>query len=281
MNDLSDRINKTKRLIDESDYVLIGAGAGLSTAAGIDYGGERFQKYFADYIEQYNFTDMYTSSFYDFETEEEFWAYWARHIYVNNVGMGSTQLYEKLLKLVENKNYFVISTNVDDQFTKSGFESSRIFLIQGSYRFIQCKNACHDSLYDDSSMVKEMLKETTRDLKIPSNLIPSCPVCGGPMDVNLRKDDKFVQDEYWYKQHKAYVDFINKAKYDKTVLLEFGVGFNTPGIIRFPFESMTSKISKWNLVRFNKSHIELSLHIENQYTPFTEDIESIIDELLI
>ncbi len=281
MNDLSDRIEKTKKLIKESDYVLIGAGAGLSTAAGIDYGGERFQKYFADYIEQYNFTDMYTSSFYDFETQEDFWAYWARHIYVNNVGMGSTELYEKLLKLVEDKNYFVISTNVDDQFTKSGFESSRIFSIQGSYRFIQCKTACHDSLYDDSDMVKEMLKETTEDLKIPSNLIPSCPVCGGPMDVNLRKDDKFVQDEYWYKQHKAYVDFINKAKYDKTVLLEFGVGFNTPGIIRFPFESMTSKINKWNLVRFNKSHIELSLHIENQYTPFTEDIESIIDELLI
>ena len=281
MNDLSDRIEKTKKLINESDYILIGAGAGLSTAAGIDYGGARFQKYFADYIERYNFTDMYTSSFYDFETEEEFWAYWARHIYVNNVGMGSTELYEKLLKLVENKNYFIISTNVDDQFIKSGFESSRIFSIQGSYRFIQCKRACHDSLYDDSDMVKEMLKETTEELKIPSNLIPSCPVCGGPMDVNLRKDDKFVQDEYWYKQHKAYVDFINKAKYDKTVLLEFGVGFNTPGIIRFPFESMTSKINKWNLVRFNKSHIELSLHIENQYTPFTEDIESIIDELLI
>lgn len=281
MNNLSDRIEKTKKLINESDYILIGAGAGLSTAAGIDYGGERFQKYFADYIERYNFTDMYTSSFYDFETEEEFWAYWARHIYVNNVGMGSTELYEKLLKLVENKNYFIISTNVDDQFIKSGFESSRIFSIQGSYRFIQCKRACHDSLYDDSDMVKEMLKETTEELKIPSNLIPSCPVCGGPMDVNLRKDDNFVQDEYWYKQHQAYVNFINKAKYDKTVLLEFGVGFNTPGIIRFPFESMTSKINKWNLVRFNKSHTELSLHIENQYTPFTEDIEAIIDELLI
>lgn len=281
MNDLSDRIEKTKKLIDESGYILIGAGAGLSTAAGIDYGGTRFQKYFADYIEQYNFTDMYTSSFHDFETEEEFWAYWARHIYVNNVGMGSTELYEKLLKLVEDKNYFVITTNVDDQFIKSGFESSRIFTIQGSYRFIQCKTPCHDSLYDDSNMVKEMLKETTEELKIPSNLIPSCPVCGGPMDVNLRKDNNFVQDEYWYKQHQAYVNFINKAKYDKTVLLEFGVGFNTPGIIRFPFESMTSKINKWNLVRFNKSHLELSLHIENQYTPFTEDIESIIDKLLI
>ncbi|WP_455645508.1 SIR2 family NAD-dependent protein deacylase [Methanosphaera sp.] len=301
MKELSERIEQLTKIIDEAEYIIIGAGAGLSTAAGIDYGGERFKKNFQDYIEKYDFTDMYTSSFYPFKTEEEKWAYWAKHIYLNNTGMNATELYKKLLKLVEDKEYFVITTNVDDQFMKAGFNPEKIFATQGSYRLLQCKEACHNKLYDATDLVEKLLENTSSDLKVPTELVPKCPVCGGEMDVNLRKDHLFVEDDLWNKQNNAYQDFIKNASNSKTVLLEFGIGFNTPGIIRFPFESMTTKVKEWNLARFNKDYLEIvvdyhgtgrlvscdsidSLKLQNdfqdRYIPFSEDIESILDELI-
>ena len=279
MKDTLGKVASIKKLMKEADYILIGAGAGLSTAAGIEYSGSRFTKYFTEYIQKYHFTDMYTSSFYEFETEEEKWAYWAKHIYVNNTGMEATKLYQDILKLVKNKEYFVITTNVDEQFAKTGFEEGKIFATQGSYRFLQCQKACHNQLYDDTELVEKMLK-ATKNLKIPIELVPKCPVCGGKMEVNLRKDAYFVQDDNWYEQNRKYGEFLEKTANQQVVLLEFGVGFNTPGIISIPFEQMTYQKKNWNLVRFNKEYTGTYLNIKDRNIEVNEEIKEIISSLL-
>lgn len=301
MKDYSKKVKDIRNSLDEADYVLIGAGAGLSSAAGIEYGGKRFEENFQYYIKKYNMTDMYTAGFYPFESLEEKWGYWAKHIYLNNVNMEGTTLYKKLLKLVEDKKYFVITTNVDDQFIKSGFSSQKVFATQGSYNYFQCSKGCHDILYKNTDIINEMVENIDENLKIPSELIPICPKCGEPLDTNLRKDNYFVEDMHWHKQKDAYQKFIEEAKDNKTVLLEFGIGFNTPAIIRFPFETMTVKLPKWKLVRFNKDYLEIAVTyhktlklvpIENiddynlpnnfkeRYVPISEDINKVIDELL-
>ena len=221
---------------------------------------------------------MYTSSFYDFETEEEKWAYWAKHIYVNNTGMEATELYKKLFDLVKDKNYFVITTNVDNQFYKDGFDKNKIFATQGSYRYIQCGIACHNKLYDAKDLVVKML-ENTHDCKIPSELVPVCPVCGETMDVNIRKDAYFVEDEYWYKQDERYGEFLDRIQDKNVVLLEIGVGFNTPGIIRFPFEQMVYNNINTYLVRINKDYAFASKEIEGRTILFNEDTNKIIEDL--
>lgn len=279
MKTISSKIKEVKKLINDAEYILIGAGAGLSTSAGIEYSGKRFENNFSEYIKKYHVNDMYTASFIDFKTEEEKWAYWAKHIYINNTGMEATETYKNILELVKDKNYFVITTNADDQFFKANFDENKIFRVQGSYRYIQCQDACHDSLYDDTLMVEEMLKQIV-DLKIPTELVPKCPVCGGPMEMNLRKDSNFVQDANWYKQSENYEKFLNKAQNEKTVLLEFGVGFNTPGIIRLPFEQMTMQNKKWNLVRFNKDFSSTYLNLEDKVISVSDNIDTVIKEIL-
>lgn len=279
MKNILEKAPKIKELINNSDYVLIGAGAGLSTAAGIEYYGKRFKENFSEYIEKYNFTDLYTSSFYNFKTEEEKWAYWAKHIYISNISMSATKLYSDILKIVKMKEYFVITTNVDDQFYKSGFNKDRIFATQGSYRYIQCSKACHNKLYDDTNLVKEMI-EKTKNCKIPSQLIPICPVCGRSMEVNIRKNEYFVEDDNWKKQYRKYREFLNMAKNKKVVLLEFGVGFNTPSIIRYPFEQLTYENINWNLVRFNKEASGTFLDLEDRIISVKEDINEIVNEIL-
>lgn len=276
MNNLSWKINNIKNLIKDADYILIGAGAGLSTSAGIEYFGKRFEDNFKDFINKYHFTDMYTSGFYDFNTQEEKWAYWAKHIYTNCTGMEATKLYKELLEIVKDKEYFVITTNVDEQFYKAGFDSNRIFATQGSYKYIQCSNGCHNNIYDDTKMVEEMMQNTDTNLMIPSNLVPKCPVCGEDMDVNLRKDAFFVQDENWYKQNSEYEKFLDNAIDKKVVLLELGVGFNTPIIIRFPFEQMTYQNNKWTLVRINKDCCDTYLDINDKIILIEDNIEDII-----
>ena len=301
MKEIQDKINKISEALDTAEYVIIGAGAGLSTACGMDYGGKRFEENFGEYIEKYDMTDMYTVGFYPFKTLEEKWGYWSKHIFLNCVEMSSTPLYRKLYELVENKDFFVITTNVDEQFRKSGFPMDKIHATQGSYNLFQCNRPCHDRLYDNSDAVRSMVENIDEDLKIPSELIPTCPVCGSPMENNLRADDKFVEDKTWHKQNRAYENFLEKAKDHKTVLLEFGVGYNTPGIIRFPFDFLATQQEKWTLVRFNHSHLELGLNyhktikllavdaidkynlpnnINKRYIPVSEDIEMVIDELL-
>lgn len=270
------RLDKAIEKINEADFVLIGAGAGLSTAAGIEYSGKRFTDNFADFIEKYSMRDMYSSGFYPFKTSQEKWAYWARHINVNRFSVGKTDVYQKLLKLVENKDYFVLTTNVEHQFWINGFEDERIFATQGDYGLLQCSEACHDKLYDDEELIKEMVEKTV-DCKIPSDLVPKCPVCGAEMETNLRKDNLFVEDEKWHEAQKHYIDFINKIDGKKVVFLEIGVGFNTPVIIRYPFEQLTYDNPNATLIRLNKDYADAIKENESKTISFDENVEEILD----
>lgn len=268
---------KIKDIINGADAIIIGAGAGLSTAAGINYGEKEFKEKFPELTKKYGMTDMYTSSFYDFNTEEEKWSYWAKHInYLYNVKASKTYL--NLFKLVQNKNYFVITTNVDGQFLKAGFDKNKVFEVQGSLFKIQCAKACHNKLYDELDLVNKMLKED-KNCKIPSDLVPICPVCHEKMEVNLRKDEYFVEDDYWNLHSKNYEKFINENKEKKLVLLELGVGFNTPSIIRFPFEQMTSKFKNTTLIRINDKYINSAFDLKEKVILIKDDCNNFINSI--
>ena len=245
-----EQIRSAARYLQEADYVLIGAGAGLSTAAGLTYSGKRFQDNFGEFIEKYGMQDMYSAGFYPFSTEEERWAYWCRHSYVNRIEPPAMPLYEKLFEMVKDKNYFVLTTNVDHQFQKAGFQNERIFATQGDYGRIQCMKGCHPKTYDAVSMFTQM-NQAQKDCKIPSYMVPRCPVCGGPMAMNLRCDQYFVEDEAWNQAAENYGRYLKQLKKGNVLLLELGVGFNTPSIIRFPFEKMVRENKNINLVRLN------------------------------
>ena len=277
MEEYNLRILKAKQLLRNADYIIIGAGAGLSTAAGLKYSGENFEKNYSEFIEKYHFEDLYTATFYPFKTQEEKWAFWAKVIKLNRLNT-PLKLYQELLELIKNKEYFVITTNTDGQFEIAGFEKDKIFAAQGDFEFLQCKNACHYKLYDNRKMVNEWLKYT-KDCKIPKDLVPKCPVCGKNMEMNLRKDGNFIQDENWYKQSKKYENYLDKIKDKNVVLLEIGVGFNTPGIIRFPFEQMVYNNLKTTLIRINKDYPQTMLEINNKTISFNEETDRIIEDL--
>lgn len=245
-----EQIRSAARYLQEADYVLIGAGAGLSTAAGLTYSGKRFQDNFKEFIEKYGMQDMYSAGFYPFGTEKERWAYWCRHSYVNRIEPPAMPLYEQLFAMVKDKNYFVLTTNVDHQFQNAGFQDERIFATQGDYGLIQCMKGCHPKTYDAVSMFTQM-NQAQKDCKIPSYMVPRCPVCGGPMAMNLRCDQYFVEDEAWNQAAENYGRYLKQLKKGNVLLLELGVGFNTPSIIRFPFEKMVRENKNINLVRLN------------------------------
>ena len=240
MKSFSDKTTLLAEKISSADAVIIGAGAGLSTSAGFTYSGERFSKYFSDFKEKYGFTDMYYGGFYPYKTLEEYWAYWSRYIYINRYTDAPKTVYTDLLSIVKDKDYFVITTNVDHQFQKAGFDKKRLFYTQGDYGLFQCSKPCCNKTYDNESLVKEMI-ERQKDMKIPTELIPKCPVCGAPMTMNLHADDTFVQDEGWYAASGRYSDFLRRHKNLNVLYLELGVGGNTPVIIKFPFWKMTAE----------------------------------------
>ena len=281
MEEYNSRIIQAKQAIKQADYIIIGAGAGLSTAAGLLYSGEKFKKDFKEFIEKYHFEDLYSASFYNFKTQEEKWAFFAKMIKLNRYNETPLKLYQELYEIVKNKEYFVLSTNVDGQFYNSGFDRKKVFEIQGDYSYLQCENACHNKLYNNRDLVEKWL-QNTKDCKIPSNLIMKCPVCGGNMDMNLRKDENFVQDEHWYEMSQRYDEFLNKIQNKNVVLLEIGVGFNTPGIIRFPFEQMTANNVKTTLIRINKDYplpiSEKYIKIENEFLK-KENTNKILEDL--
>jgi NAD-dependent SIR2 family protein deacetylase len=280
MENYNIRIQNSKRLIKQADYILIGAGAGLSTAAGLEYAGESFENNYKEYIDKYHFTDLYTATFYNFDTPEEKWAFWAKMIKLNRYNEKPLKLYEELFELVKNKEHFVITTNADGQFEKAGFNKKDLFIVQGDYSLLQCEDGCHDKLYYNENDVNNWLKNTDKDLKIPSNMVPKCPVCGKNMDMNLRKDAYFVQDENWYKQAKMYEEFLDKARDKKMLLIEIGVGFNTPGIIRFPFEQMVYSNLNTTMIRINKDYPMVREEIKAKSISFDENTMEIIEDLI-
>lgn len=235
----SEGIGRLKEAVKETDAVMIGAGSGLSASAGFTYSGERFEKYFGDFIAKYHIRDMYSGGFYTYPALEEYWAWWSRHIYYNRYVDAPKSVYPALYELVKDKDYFVLTTNVDHQFQKAGFDKKRLFYTQGDYGLWQCSKPCHQKTYDNEDAVRKMISEQ-RDMKIPTELIPKCPVCGAPMTMNLRCDGTFVQDEGWYAASERYNDFIRRHKETHILFLELGVGGNTPGIIKYPFWQMTA-----------------------------------------
>lgn len=234
-----EQIARLRREMQTADAIVIGAGAGLSTSAGFSYSGERFEKYFSDFEAAYGFKDMYTGGFYPYKTPEEFWAYWSRAICVNRYMDAPGDVYETLFSLVDGMDYFVITTNVDHCFQKAGFDKKRLFYTQGDYGLFQCSTPCHAKTYDNESVIRRML-ERQSDMKIPTDLIPVCPVCGAPMTTNLRCDDTFVEDEGWHQAAERYSRFLETRKNCRTLFLELGVGYNTPVIIKYPFYQMVA-----------------------------------------
>lgn len=236
----SEQLDRLKIEIENADAIVIGAGAGMSAAAGFSYSGERFEKYFSDFHKKYGFSDMYSGGFYPYETLEEYWAWWSRHIWINRYAVTAGKPYTDLLNSIKDKDYFVLTTNVDHQFQLAGFDKKRLFYTQGDYGLWQCSKACHNKTYDNEETVRKMVSEQ-KDMKIPTELIPKCPVCGAPMAMNLRCDNTFVQDEGWYKAAERYEDFLRRHTGLHILFLEVGVGANTPVIIKYPFWQMTAK----------------------------------------
>lgn len=272
-------IEDLKNLINYYDTIIIGAGAGLSAAAGFEYGGKTFLDNFKDMYEKYGYTDMYSAGFHNFSTEEEKWGYWCRSIYLNRYKDGAKQLYLDLYKILKNKNYFVITTNVDHQFQLAGFDKKRLFYTQGDYGLFQCSKPCHKKTYDNEEIIKRM-KQSLIDNKIPSSLIPKCPKCGRNMSLNLRSDNTFVEDEGWHKAFNNYQEFLSKAKNGKVLFLELGVGYNTPAIIKYPFMRMTYQFDNAFYVCVNQGENYIPDEIIDKSLIINEDLNLVISELL-
>ena len=237
-NGYSQSVAEAARLISSAERIIIGAGAGLSASAGLTYSGERFYKYFSDFAQKYGIRDMYSGGFYAFKTLNEYWAWWSRHIWYNRYDCPVGEVFGLLLNMVKDKQYFVITTNVDHLFQRAGFDKSRLFYTQGDYGLLQYSRPCRKLTYDNKEQIERMVREQ-RDMKVPDELIPRCPVCGRPMTVNLRADDTFVEDSGWYAAAQRYENFVRGCKGKNTVLLELGVGGNTPVIIKYPFWAMS------------------------------------------
>lgn len=276
--DYWDKIKKLKFEIEKADAILIGAGAGLSTSAGLEYGGKRFYDNFSDYADKYGLQDMYSAGFYSFDTPEEYWAYWSRHILLNRYQSIGSTLYGDLLRLVNNKNYFILTTNVDHCFQKSGFDKHRLFYTQGDYGLWQCSKPCHQETYDNESQIKKMIEEQ-KDMKIPTDLIPYCPHCGSPMVMNLRIDNTFVEDGGWHIAYNRYKNFLKKHEDSHILYLELGVGNNTPIIIKYPFWNMTLKNKNAIYSCINYENILCPPQIENQAICIQSDIGQVIQDL--
>ena len=242
---------RLREAIDEADAVLVGAGAGLSAAAGFTYAGERFEAHFADFEAKYGFHDMYSGGFYPFDSLEEHWAYWSRFVFVNRYTDPPKPVYQKLLSLLEGKDYFVLTTNVDHCFQKAGFDKKQLFYTQGDYGLFQCSGPCHPATYDNEAAIRRMVAEQA-NMRIPPELVPRCPRCGKPMTMNLRSDNTFVEDEGWHQAAERYMDFVRTREGQRLLCLELGVGMNTPGIVKFNFWAQVYQNPKARYFCINK-----------------------------
>lgn len=279
----------------QADAVLVGAGAGLSTAAGLTYGGTRFQKYFADFAEKYGIRDMYTGGFYPFPSPEVYWAWWSRHIYFNRYIDAPSDIYPLLLQLMRDKDYFVLTTNVDHQFQRNGFDKRRLFYTQGDYGLLQSVRPEVARTYDNREMVESMLEAqgfvrgadgsfdvpSAGKLKmtVPSGLVPKCPDDGRDMVVSLRCDDRFVEDEGWHEAQRRYKEFLRNHEKSRILYLELGVGMNTPVIIKYPFWYYTKQNPQAFYVSINKGGAACLDAICRRSLCMEEDIGRVLHDL--
>ena len=286
---MREAIEQLKQILSEAETVVIGAGSGLSTSAGFTYSGERFEKYFSDFAVKYGFQDMYSGGFAPFASLEERWAYWSRYIMINRYMDPPKPVYNNILSLVRNKDYFVLTTNVDHCFQKAGFDKERLFYTQGDYGLFQCSEPCHHKTYDNEKQIRAMWEFRSK-MKIPSELVPHCPVCGKPMSMNLRADDTFVTDEGWDQAANRYQTFLqsrniinNPGQQEGTgnvLFLEVGVGRNTPGIIKYPFWQMTAKNPNAQYVCINFGEAFAPYEIEKRSLCINDDIGGVLQALL-
>ena len=291
-----DKLSDIKELTANADAIVIGAGAGLSTSAGFTYSGERFDKYFSDFKERYKFTDMYSGGFYPYETLEEHWAFWSRYIYINRYMDAPKPVYDNLYELVKDKDYFVITTNVDHCFQKAGFDKHRLYYTQGDYGLFQCSEPCHRKTYDNEDTIRKMViaqgyefKEDgslylpegrTLKMTVPSELVPYCPECGKPMSMNLRADNTFVEDEGWHVAAQRYEQFLERHKNLNVVFIELGIGYNTPVIIKYPFWQMTDKWQHAHYICLNYGQAYAPDEIKDKSVCVNKDIDEVIRRLL-
>lgn len=272
------QIERLKTVLDAVDAVVIGAGAGLSTAAGFTYTGERFEQHFSDFAQKYGFQDMYSGGFYPYETPEEYWAYWSRYIYINRYLEPPKPVYADLLQLLQDKDYFVITTNVDHCFQKAGFDKNRLFYTQGDYGLFQCSTPCCTKTYDNEQTIRQMFAEQ-KDRKIPTELIPRCPNCGQPLTVNLRADNTFVEDTGWRQAAKRYEEFLHSRQNQKILFWELGVGYNTPIIIKYPFWQMTAQNQQATYACVNYGEAACPKAIAKQSICLDDDIGTVLRNL--
>ena len=275
----SAQIEQLKQALDQADAVVVGAGAGLSTSAGFTYSGARFAQYFSDFAAKYGFSDMYTGGFFPYPTKEEFWAYWSRYILVNRYQDAPKPAYENLLKLLQGKDYFVITTNVDHCFQKAGFDKKRLFYTQGDYGLFQCSDPCCQETWDNEALIRRMAAQQ-KDMRIPTALIPTCPHCGKPLTMNLRSDDKFVEDEGWHAAAERYENFLRTRAGQKTLFLELGVGYNTPVIIKYPFWQMTARNPDAVYACVNQGQAAAPREILERSICIDEDIGAVLCKLI-
>lgn len=291
-----DKLSDIKELTANADAIVIGAGAGLSTSAGFTYSGDRFDKYFSDFKERYKFTDMYSGGFYPYETLEEHWAFWSRYIYINRYMDAPKPVYDNLYELVKDKDYFVITTNVDHCFQKAGFDKHRLYYTQGDYGLFQCSEPCHKKTYDNEDIIRKMVMAQGYEFKedgslylpegrslkmtVPSELVPYCPECGKPMSMNLRADNTFVEDEGWHVAAKRYEQFLERHKNLNIVFIELGIGYNTPVIIKYPFWQMTDKWQHAHYICLNYGQAYAPDEIKEKSVCVNKDIDEVIRRLL-
>ncbi|MDO4647211.1 MAG: Sir2 silent information regulator family NAD-dependent deacetylase [Eubacteriales bacterium] len=285
-----------KKILQDADAILIGAGAGLSTSAGFIYEGNRFETYFYDFIKKYHFQSMYVGGFQKYETLEEHWAYWSRFIYINRYMDAPKRTYENIFRLVKNKDYFVLTTNVDHCFQKSGFDKKRLFYTQGDYGLFQCSDPCHDDTYDNENVIRKMVlaqgfeieadgtlvvpEDRNIKMTIPSEVLPRCPKCGKPMTMNLRSDQTFVQDGGWDTAASRYDDFVRRHRNTNIVYLELGVGYNTPSIIKYNFWQQTYQNPKAQYICMNYGQAYAPEEIEKRSICLDGDIDELVKEML-
>ena len=293
--DCSKPIDTLRQVLNHADVVVIGAGSGLSTSAGFTYDGERFQEYFSDFAAKYGFSDMYSGGFYPYASLEEHWAYWSRYIYINRYQNAPKPVYETLFRLVREKDYFVLTTNVDHCFQKAGFDKKRLFYTQGDYGLFQCSKPCCPETFDNEMLIRQMVeaqgyqimpdgslaapKFTPLKTTIPSALIPRCPHCNRPMSMNLRADDTFVEDEGWHRAAERYSEFLRRHEGQEILFLELGVGYNTPGIIKYPFWRMTAHNPNACYCCINKGDSWIPDEIKKQSIVFDDDIGAILSTI--
>lgn len=274
----SKSLERVLESLSQADAVVIGAGAGLSASAGFTYSGERFRSSFADFEAKYGFHDMYFGGFYPYKTPEEYWAYWSRYVYVNRYMDAPKPVYGTLLRLIKDKDYFVLTTNVDHCFQKAGFDKKRLFYTQGDYGLFQCAEPCCAETFDNRGAILKML-EQQRDMRIPSALLPVCPHCRKPLTMNLRADQAFVEDAGWRRASERYAAFLRSRRSQRILFLELGVGYNTPGIIKYPFWQMTAANPQAVYVSVNNGEAVCPQEISRQAVCINGDIGDVLHAL--